>query len=237
MKNRKYPILPGRVTARAFCLVLGLMLLATAHAAPQAEQGAQQPAPDAGADTQGRPADVVIFDGNNAPPWRMYLGSSTNWMVPVEGPETKSYKSNIVTVQTADYMKRADAYQAEWQGGLGQVYWQEVQAWDLTSLAAQGGALSMVIRIDEEPKKSVDLKMDCGYPCAGSLSVTQLFKTVPKGQWFRVSFQISCFEDAGANLTHIMSPLVVATKGSFKMSFADVRLLANPPPESVIDCG
>lgn len=237
MKNRKYPMLPGSVTARAFCLMLGAMLTASVHATPEADQGAQQPAPDAGLKTQDGPADIVIFDGNNVPPWRMYLGSSTNWMVPIEGPETRSYKSNIVTVQTADYMKKADAYQAEWQGGLGQVYWQEVQAWDLTSLAAQGGALSMVIRIDEEPKKSVDLKMDCGYPCAGSLSMTQLFKTVPKGQWFRVSFKINCFKEAGANLTHIMAPLVVATKGSFKMSFADVRLLLNPPPESVIDCG
>lgn len=237
MKNRKYPMLPASVTARAFCLMLGAMLTASVHATPEADQGAQQPAPDSGLKTQDGPADIVIFDGNNVPPWRMYLGSSTNWMVPIEGPETRSYKSNIVTVQTADYMKKADAYQAEWQGGLGQVYWQEVQAWDLTSLAAQGGALSMVIRIDEEPKKSVDLKMDCGYPCAGSLSMTQLFKTVPKGQWFRVSFKINCFKEAGANLTHIMAPLVVATKGSFKMSFADVRLLLNPPPESVIDCG
>lgn len=237
MKNRRCSIMGGGVAAGALCLTLGLMLQTSAYAAPDAGQDELQVSPAAEPGAQDKPAEIVIFSGNNVPPWRMYLGSSTNWGVAVEGPETKSYKNNIVTVTTADYVKRADAYQAEWNGGLGQVYWQETQAWDLTGLAAQGGALSIVIRIDEEPKKSVDLKMDCGYPCAGSLNMTQLFKTVPKDQWFRVSFKLSCFKEAGANLTHIVAPLVVATKGSFKMSFADVRLLTNPPPESVIDCG
>lgn len=233
MKNRKRSMLPGGVAAGALCLTIGLMLQASAHATPEAAQGA--PAAEPG--VQDKPAEIVIFNGNNVAPWRMYLGSSTNWAVAVEGPETKSYKNNIVTVTTADYVKRADAYQAEWNGGLGQVYWQETQAWDLTALAAQDAALSIVIRIDEEPKKTVDLKMDCGYPCAGSLNMTQLFKSVPKDQWFRVSFKLSCFRDAGANLAHIVAPLVVATKGAFKMSFADVRLMTNPPPESVIACG
>jgi beta-glucosidase len=104
-------------------------------------------------------------------------------------------------------------------------------------LAEKGGALSMVIRIDKKPKKTVDLKMDCGYPCAGSLDMTKLFKTVPEGQWFRISLKLSCFADAGANLGNILAPLVVATKGSFKMSFSDVRLLVNAPEESLVDCG
>ncbi len=230
-------MIPWRIASGAVCLVMGVMLSTSTPAMQEEQPGAQEAAPVTTNTTQGGPADIVIFNGNNIAPWRMYLGSSTNWMIPVEGPETKSYKNNIVSVQPVDYVKKTDAYQAEWKGGLGQVYWQEFKTWDLTGLAAQDGALSMVIRIDKEPKKSVDLKMDCGYPCAGSLNMTQLFKTVPKNQWFRVSFKINCFKEAGANLEHIVAPLVVATKGDFKMSFADVRLLTNPPPESVIACG
>ena len=104
-------------------------------------------------------------------------------------------------------------------------------------LAKQGVALSMVIRVDKAPKKPVDLKMDCGYPCAGTLNMTKLFKAVPKDQWFRASFKVSCFKDAGANLGHIVAPMVLATKGSFKISISDVRLLMDPPPESVVACG
>ncbi len=234
MKYQNRLVAPLRATAWVICLVMGGMHSSYAAATPEE---AQQLAPDTAVNPEDGSSEVVIFDGDNVSPWRMYLGSSTNWMIPIEGPETKSYKSNIVSVKTTGYMKNMDAYQAEWKGGLGQVYWQEFQPWDLTALAAQGGALSMIVRIDKAPKKSVDLIMDCGYPCAGSLNMTNLFKTVPKDQWFRVSFKLNCFKEAGANLAHIVAPLVVATKGSFKMSFADVRLLTNPPAESVIPCG
>ena len=184
-------------------------------------------------------SDEVVFDGASQPPWLLYLGSSNNWMVPVSGEETTSYKSKIVTVRTIDNEASGDAIQAEWRGGLGQVYWQNYNqdAHDYTAFAEQGGALSMVIRVDKPPKKSVDLKMDCGYPCAGTLEMTRLFKSVPIDQWFRVSFKLSCFAEAGANLSHILSPLVIATKGKFKMSFADVRLMPNAPEESLVACG
>lgn len=182
-------------------------------------------------------ADEVVFSSTGETPWQLYLGSSSNWMVWFEAPETTSFKSKVVTVRTIDNVGTADAIQAEWKGGLGQVYWQQSEPQDYKELAEQGGALSMVIRIDKKPRKSVDIKMDCGYPCGGSLNMTKLFKAVPKDTWFRISLKISCFEDAGANISNILSPFVVATSGSFKMSISEVHLLAEPPPESLIDCG
>jgi len=179
----------------------------------------------------------VVFSGSDATPWRLYLGSSSNWMVPVNGPVTTSYKSKVVTVSRIDNLTEADAIQAVWNGGLGQVYWQEDNSRDYGPLSQIGGALSMVIRIDKRPKKSVDLKMDCGYPCAGSVDMTKLFKTVPEHQWFRISIKLSCFEKAGANLGHIVAPIVVATTGPFEMSFSDVRLISDAPEESLIPCG
>jgi beta-glucosidase len=237
MKNQSGPTTLRRAAACVFSLIMAGLLSAPTLAAPEPESAQEQPLIRESGIQQDAPSEVVVFDGSNVAPWRMYLGSSSNWMVPVEGPETTAYKSNVVIVRRVDHMKKDDAVQAEWKGGLGQVYFQEFKTLDLTTLAAQGGALSMVIRIDKEPKKSVDLKMDCGYPCAGTLNMTKLFKAVPKDQWLRVSFKISCFKDAGANLSHIVAPLVLATKGSFKMSISDVRLLTDPPPESLIACG
>ena len=230
MKHQTSPMVLRQVTGFVLSIVvLGLLSSHTSAAQDSGATQVQQSAVES--------SDVVIFNGSNTAPWRMYVGSNSNWMVPVEGPETTTYKSNVVTVRTADHIKRDDAYQAEWQGGLGQVYFQELEPWDLTALAAEGGALSMVIRIDRQPKKSVDLKMDCGYPCAGTLNMTKLFKAVPQNQWFRASFKLSCFKDAGANLGHIVAPMVIATKGSFEMSISDVRLLTDPPPESLVGCG
>lgn len=182
-------------------------------------------------------ADEVVFSGSEITNWQLYLGSSSNWMVWFVAPETTSHKSKVITVRTIDNLATADAIQAEWKGGLGQVYWQKPDPQDYRELAAQGGALSMVVRVDKKPKKSVDIKMDCGYPCAGSLNMTKLFKAVPEDTWFRISLKLSCFEEAGANLGNILAPLVVATKGAFKLSVSDVRLLAEPPSESLVDCG
>jgi len=180
--------------------------------------------------------DEVVFSASGDSSWRLYLGSSSNWMVPVQGAVTTSHKSKVVTVSTIENGSQANAIQAAWKGGLGQVYWQQDNPQDFRALSEKGGALSLVIRIDKKPKKTVDLKMDCGYPCAGSLNMTKLFKTVPENQWFRISMKISCFEKAGANLRNIIAPLVVATKGAFKMSISDVRLVTDVPEESVIPC-
>lgn len=182
-------------------------------------------------------ADEVIYSNAESTGWQLYLGSSSNWMVSVQGPETTSHKSKVITVRNIDNAATFDAVQAEWKGGLGQVYWQQSDPQDYRALAKQDGALSMVIRIDKRPKKSVDLKMDCGYPCAGSLNMTKLFKAVPQDTWFRISLKLSCFEEAGANLANILAPLVVATSGPFKLSISDVRLLSEPPQSSLVDCG
>jgi beta-glucosidase len=230
MTNNHIPALAKYRPLWVLCMIQGLFFFTPAIAADQS--GADKAAPQPGASAM----DEVVFAANEKTPWRFYLGSMNNWMVPVEGPETRSYKSKVVTIRTIDNVGRADAYQAEWKGGLGQVYWQESNPRDYRKLAAAGGALSMEIRIDKKPKKKVEVKMDCGYPCAGTLNMTQIFKAVPEGQWFRMSLAVSCFEESGANLSNIVSPLVVATSGDFEMSFADVRLLTNPPPESLIPC-
>ncbi|MDX2428353.1 MAG: putative glycoside hydrolase [Xanthomonadales bacterium] len=205
----------GKTTSRSFCLLLISLLSGVAFAQ----------------------ADEVVFSASGGAPWRIYLGSSNNWMVPVSGPVTTSYKSKVVTVNRIDNEGKADAIQAVWKNGLGQVYWQEDNPRDYRELSEQGGSLSMVIRVDKKPKKSVDIKMDCGYPCAGSLDMTKLLKSVPEKQWFRISLKLSCFEQAGANLGNIIAPLVVATTGAFKLSISDVRLLRNAPQESMIACG
>ena len=231
MKRPRISELPHILTSCMLGMIMTGWLSTPALANPDAEQQEVIENPAAVV------ADEIVFARNQKTDWRLYLGSMTNWMVPIQGPETSSYKSKSVIVRTVDYQGKADAYQAEWNGGLAQVYWQRQDAMDLNALESKGAALSMVIRVDKKPKKSVELKMDCGYPCAGTLNMTKLFKAVPQGRWFRASFSLSCFKEAGANLSNILAPLVVATKDDFKMSFSDVRILTDPPPESIVACG
>jgi beta-glucosidase len=238
MYNLNRFMLSDTTPARILTLVLTGLLSSWAVAQTGPSQADVTQATDTvGESLQAKTADEIIFNGSSGAPWRLYLGSSSNWMVPINGPVTTSYKSKVVTVSWIDNIAELDAIQAEWKGGLGQVYWQKESPQDYRDLSEQGGALSMVIRIDKKPRKSVDLKMDCGYPCAGSLNMTQLFKSVPENQWFRISLKLSCFEKAGANLSNILAPLVVATSDDFRMSISDVRLTTNAPAESMVACG
>ena len=222
MKNSKLFALACKVTVLAFSLTLNSLFAGLIQAAENPQTG---------------DLDEAVFTPSGTTSWQLYLGSSSNWMVPVQGPVTTSYKSNVVTVRRIDNVAKSDAIQAEWKGGLGQVYWQKNDGHDYRELAEKGGALSMVMRVDKKPRKSVDLKMDCGYPCAGTLNMTQLFKTVPEDTWFRISLKLSCFEKAGANLSNILAPLVVATTDDFKMSISEVQLLEDVPEASLVACG
>lgn len=217
---------------RATAMALATMMCTPLYAEPGEAEGQNPPQVDDIATT----GEEVVFAGNDKTAWRLFLGSMNNWSVPIQGPVTTSYRSNAISVRTIDNLGKADAYQAQWQGGLAQVYWQREQALDLNAMEAAGGALSMVIRVDQKPKKKVEFKMDCGYPCAGTLKMTKLLNAVPLDQWFRISLKLSCFEESGANLGHILAPMVVATEDEFAMSFADIRILENPPPESLVPC-
>lgn len=180
--------------------------------------------------------DVTIFDGQTQSPFELYLGSESNWSVQVWGKETTSHKNEAIVVRNLEENGQG-IVQAEWNGGLAQVYWLQSIASDMEALSDAGAALSVVARIDQKPKKSVELKMDCGYPCGGALNMTRLFKAVPEGQWFRMSFKLACFEEAGANMVNIFAPLVIMTKDDFGISISEARVLQNPPPESLVDCG
>lgn len=180
--------------------------------------------------------DKAVFNGETQAPWQLFLGSESNWSVPVWGSETTTHKSEVVIARLLEEGGNG-VVQAEWNGGLGQIYWQQSIAADMSDMLDQDFSVSIVARIDQRPKKSVDLKMDCGYPCGGALNMTKLFKAVPEEQWFRMSFKLSCFKEAGANMSNIFSPLVIMTKGKFGISISEISLLKDPPAESVVNCG
>jgi beta-glucosidase len=207
---------------------------AALSAAPPGPASAADPASEGVPENGAR--EQVVYAGQSVAPWRLYLGSAGNWSVPVEAPETTSRGGRVIAVRTVAGDSGVETIQAEWGGGAGQVYWQANTPRDFTALAASGGALSVVARIDRQPAGEVRLMMGCGFPCAGTLNLTRLLQAVPPDQWFRMSFSLSCFENAGARLGRVVAPMVVATDGALALSIADVRLVTDPPAESLVPC-
>ena len=179
--------------------------------------------------------DIVVYEAADRAPWQLFMGTPANWTVRVTGAETQSTGADKLSVNRVD-TDQGDAISASWEAGIGQFYWQSEEPVDLRDYHKQGGALSMVARIDRKPEGKVTLKMGCGYPCEGTLNMETLFGQIPEGQWFHASFELECFKDSGAWMDRIISPLAIASDGEFGISVSDVRITANPEPKTLIRC-
>ncbi len=183
-------------------------------------------------------ATDVVFSGKTQAPWKLYIGNPNDWMVPVRGEKTSTRDKKNVTIHALKSPSGAISQQVEWTSGTtGQVLWKTKQRKDLSSLQEAGGALSLVFKVDKQPSKKVSLRMDCGYPCTGSLDMTKIFRSLPSEQWVRLGISLSCFKNAGAELNKVDSALVMVTTGNFGLTFADVRFEPSPAQESLISCG
>jgi beta-glucosidase len=85
-------------------------------------------------------------------------------------------------------------------------------------------ALSIRMRIDEAPTKTVELGMACDENCIGTMDVTRDLARMTVGRWETLKIRLDCVAQAGADMTRIAEPLLVKTEGRLSISVADVRL-------------
>ena len=184
--------------------------------------------------------DLVIFRKGTRRPWVNYLGDEGNWVMPVAGADASSVLGEL-TVRNVDVQVQEDARFVTWQGsGIrdSQYYWKTPndRGVDLSRFADQGGALQLALQVRSAPKGDVKLRMDCGWPCRGELAVTKLFKRLPEKQWVRLSFPLSCFKEAGADLTKINAPLVLVTNRPMSLVLYDAAIVEQPDPDALVPC-
>ena len=186
--------------------------------------------------TQSNVEANIIFSGSNRDPWRAYVGDSSDWHKIVSG-QSMATPYGALTVTTVDGIVQEDSRMLNWTGGYeSQFYWQAQAPSDLSQLAVNGGALMMTFKVDKHPEGTVTQRMDCGWPCSGSIEMTDFFNSVPEGQWSTVGISLDCFSKVGVDLKKVTSPLVLVSKDPFGITFNDVRVVPNAPEKSLIKC-
>ena len=87
-------------------------------------------------------------------------------------------------------------------------------------------------RVDAAPKGPVTMAMGCAgaddAPCRGTVDVTALLKAAPVGQWRTAKIRLTCFRKAGTDMARVDEPFVLGTAAALDLSFAEVRLVADP---------
>lgn len=158
------------------------------------------------------------------------LGDPTNWSNSIQGRQGESAGKKISVAPTS-YKAEGDAIQIIWnkkklQGNFS-IYGNAI---DLSKFK-DSAYLTLDIRMDQKPDKSVKIGMDCGYPCRAELTLNRLIKQMPKGEWFSLPIPLNCFKSDNFDLGKINSPLTLSTDGRFSLSITNVRLEKMPEGE------
>lgn len=173
-----------------------------------------------------RASRKVYFAGGPVAPWELLIGDDQGWSVPADGAEAATGADRL-TVRAIDRRVQEDARSATWTGnGAAQVYLQGAEPIDISRESNGDLALAFDLRLDQAPSAAVELRMDCGYPCSGALDVTDELAKLPAGEWHTVRVRLRCFADAGADMSKIDTPFLIATEGQLGLAFSDIRLVS-----------
>jgi beta-glucosidase len=148
----------------------------------------------------------------------------------VLSPRGGNSKSGALVVQVIDHKVQEDARRLVWtknSDDIAQFFYQSLEAVDMSKLEEGHGSLVFDIRVMEPPSGAVYLRMDCGWPCTGSLEVSGLLDNLALGEWLRVAVPLSCFKAAGANMLAIDTPFLLATKGPMIVDVGEVILTSD----------
>jgi beta-glucosidase len=170
----------------------------------------------------------VPSDGNV-----VLIGDKKMWDT-VVGEEPISSASGYLSVRS-DVEQRA--MRASWNGkGEAQFFVAHENPRDYSAHLDQNSALVLLLRLEKEPNKKVQIKMGCGYPCDSTADLTKLLKALPPEQCVRLSFDRKCFADGGLNIKNVDTPMLITTKGDMSLSIADISVVPGLGPEATIRC-
>ena len=159
------------------------------------------------------------------------LGDPSNWSTSIQGREGASAGGKI-SVAPIDFKAKGDAIQLTWaphKNGQGNfaLYGNPI---DLSKYK-DAAALTIDMRIEVKPDKNVNIGLDCGYPCRADISINQMIKKMPKGEWFSLPLPLNCFKGENFDLSKINGPFTISTEGKFTVSITNIRLEKLPEGE------
>src|SRR5258708_21612574 len=101
-------------------------------------------------------------------------------------------------------------------------------ALDMRMLSNGEAALLLGYRLDEKPSAPTRLAIGCGPGCGAALDLTPTLNAATLGQWSHVKVKLSCFRDAGADVSKVTEPFVLDTSGRLRLSLSTVQLSSDP---------
>lgn len=100
---------------------------------------------------------------------------------------------------------------------------------DLTRQTNGDLSLQIDYRVDTPPATPVLLAMQCAPSCPGAaLDASAVMQAGPPGEWRQLKVKLSCFRDAGVDMSSIKTPFMLRSSGHFGLSLLGVQLSTDP---------
>lgn len=182
--------------------------------------------------------DQEVFKGGPRGNWQLFTGDPSDWAVEATGSRSQSSTGSVV-VESIDRVVQEDTRRLTFTGAddrLSVVYMQSEYPTDLTDLDEAGGALVIDFRVVEKPTEQVNLRMDCKYPCSGSVRFTKVLLDAPIGEWTQKSVPTACFANDGVQLGQVNTAFVLATEGDITLDISEIKLTTMPVIRSIVSC-
>lgn len=161
------------------------------------------------------------------------LGDPNKWGLAIDGLNGES-ASGKIKVRTEDFQSKNDALRLFWsrkdvKGELG-IFGPPI------NIAAykDAAALTFDVKVNTQPRESVSVGMDCGYPCRAEYEIGMLLRKLKKDTWTSFPIPLNCLSSSNFDLSKISGVFVISTSGKLDLSIANIRL--EKLPEGSVGC-
>lgn len=164
--------------------------------------------------------DMYLVDGRVTPPWSLALEDSGGQTRVGNEASVASPRGGVRMTVVDDLAQESGRRFAFSDAGGQALIWGGPV--DLSRQANGEMALSFRYRVDQRPQDRLTLGLG-----QATLDVTELFGAAPPGEWRTIKVRLSCFRDAGADLSAVERPFQLATAGAAAVSVSEIRLASN----------
>ena len=173
--------------------------------------------------------DNILFGSGRFGNGRQLLIGAPDALATNPGP-------TLITVERTDRNAQEDSLRLRWTGAAraAAAIVQE-ESRDLTRQANGDLALELDLKVNAAPTAAVSLSMNCGEQCTNGVPLQTTLTAIKKtDQWARIAIPLSCFAEAGVDLSRVDQPLMLTTKGQLDISLSSVRIA--PPSGTQLSC-
>jgi beta-glucosidase len=169
------------------------------------------------------PFNRIVDVGRAAVPWSLLLIDVTGEKVAAD-PAPATVSTAALRVVRGDRNKQEDTLIATWSGlAKASLVAAAAQPASFTKQTNEGMTLTMNLRVDTAPARSVTLAMGSA-TALGKVDLTEALMAAHGKGWTKIAVPLSCFHNAGADVGAVTLPMVLTSNGRLAVSLYSVQV-------------